>query len=181
MGPHSGLNGSILAKKMVTILAHTTRRAGKLSASAAPSRRALHQRVPLPYPVENGVGKFLSKDALNTVAVTWQQGVLDRLNQLVKGAPFLCPTTQTELILSLPPPTFFLFVPLALHRDNRMTPGETFESASVLQVLRQTAKDPTMALTFNYASEALNNSFFLSTLVRHPRVSSTLQGLTASH
>lgn len=36
----------------------------------------------------------------------------------------------------------------------------------MLQTVRQTASDPTQTLVFNYASEALNNSFFLSTLVR---------------
>ena len=40
------------------------------------------------------------------------------------------------------------------------------ENRSVVQTLIQAAQDPTKALVFNYASEALNNSFFLSTLVR---------------
>lgn len=44
--------------------------------------------------------------------------------------------------------------------------GTEYEGLSVLQTVRQTASDPTQALVFNYASEALNNSFFLSTLVR---------------
>lgn len=35
-----------------------------------------------------------------------------------------------------------------------------------MQTLIQSAQDPSLSLTFNYASEALNNSFFLSTLVR---------------
>lgn len=35
----------------------------------------------------------------------------------------------------------------------------------MLQTLKQTAQDPSKVLAFNYASEALNNSFFLSTLV----------------
>lgn len=37
---------------------------------------------------------------------------------------------------------------------------------SVLQTLKQSAMNPAHALIFNYASEALNNSFFLSNLVR---------------
>ncbi|GAA5886104.1 hypothetical protein JCM6882_004267 [Rhodosporidiobolus microsporus] len=94
------------------------------------ARRALHHRVPLPYASEHGIPGFLSPKALNTVAVEWQQGVLDRLNALVRG---------TEA-----------------------------EDKSVLQTLKQTAADPSQVLAFNYASEALNNSFFLSTLSPTP-------------
>lgn len=49
-------------------------------------RRCLHERVPLPYALEAGVAPFLSPSALQTVAVDWQQGVLTRLNELVRGA-----------------------------------------------------------------------------------------------
>lgn len=45
------------------------------------------------------------------------------------------------------------------------TLGTECEGLSALQTLKQTASDPTRSTTFNYASEALNNSFFLSTLV----------------
>ncbi|BGP40205.1 hypothetical protein JCM10450v2_004184 [Rhodotorula kratochvilovae] len=101
------------------------------AASSAPaSRRALHHRVPLPYDAEQGIPGFLSPNALRTIAVDWQEGVLSRLNDLVRG---------TEL-----------------------------ESASVLHTLKKTAAEPTQTLAFNYASEALNNSFFLSTLSPTP-------------
>ncbi|GAA5983569.1 hypothetical protein JCM11641_007287 [Rhodosporidiobolus odoratus] len=98
--------------------------------SSLPSFRSLHQRVPLPYTTEQGIPGFLSPSALRTVAVDWQQGVLDRLNTLVRG------TDEQD--------------------------------KSVLQTLKQTAQDPTKVLAFNYASEALNNSFFLSTLSPEP-------------
>ncbi|KAK4049488.1 hypothetical protein OIO90_005439 [Microbotryomycetes sp. JL221] len=90
----------------------------------------MHQRVPLPYELEQGLEPFMSAQALKTTAVDWQQGVLSRLNELVQG---------TEL-----------------------------EDKSVLQTVIQSAQDPTKALVFNYASEALNNSFFLSTLSPTP-------------
>lgn len=38
----------------------------------------------------------------------------------------------------------------------------------MLQTVKATASDPSQSLAFNYASEALNNSFFLSTLVSPP-------------
>lgn len=47
--------------------------------------RSLHSRVPLDYPVEGGVGNFLSPKALKTIAVDWQEGVLDKLNTLTRG------------------------------------------------------------------------------------------------
>ena len=45
-------------------------------------------------PIEDGLGKFLPPDALKVVAEDYQQGLLDRLNDAVKG---LCivPGTQT--------------------------------------------------------------------------------------
>lgn len=45
----------------------------------------LHTRVPLPYALESGLSPFLSTKALKTVAKDWQEGVLDRLNVLVRG------------------------------------------------------------------------------------------------
>ncbi|SGY20521.1 BQ5605_C016g08082 [Microbotryum silenes-dioicae] len=103
--------------------------------AAAPStvsirRRNLHQRVPLPYQLEQGLEPFLSPTALKTIAVDWQQGVLTRLNELVRGTPV--------------------------------------ENQTVLQTVKQTAANPEQVLAFNYASEALNNSFFLSTLTPKP-------------
>ncbi|GAA5986022.1 hypothetical protein JCM5350_005500 [Sporobolomyces pararoseus] len=109
-------------------------------------RRFVHHRVPLPYQLDQGIPGFLSPNALKTVAVDWQQGVLDRLNDLVRN-------TEEE-------------------------------NLSVLQTLKQTATDPSKTLAFNYASEALNNSFFLSTLTPSPSTpspNSTLaQRLTAT-
>lgn len=49
--------------------------------------RNVHRRRGLLYPQENGLGKFLPPDALKT-AVEWQDGLLERLNEEVKGALF---------------------------------------------------------------------------------------------
>ncbi|KIL68173.1 hypothetical protein M378DRAFT_158708 [Amanita muscaria Koide BX008] len=46
--------------------------------------RGLHQRRALLYKLEDGLGEFLPPPALKTVAVDWQQGLLDRLNEEVK-------------------------------------------------------------------------------------------------
>ncbi|KAI5480572.1 superoxide dismutase, Fe-Mn family [Pseudohyphozyma bogoriensis] len=108
----------------------SVRAALKSASSKAAATRSIHSRVPLAYPLEHGVNDFLSPAALKTVAVDWQEGVLDRLNELVKGT--------------------------------------VYEDLSVLQTVKQTAADPSQALAFNYASEALNNSFFLSTLSPSP-------------
>lgn len=111
-------------------------------------RRQLHARVPLPYALSEGLGDFISPAALQTIAVDWQQGVLDRLTDLARGEVFSFAWNQ------------------ALFEANAGILGTAYESNSVAQILIHTAQDPSLALTFNYASEALNNSFFLSTLVR---------------
>ena len=49
------------------------------------SRRSIHVRVPLPYKVEDGMGDFLSPAALKVIAEDYQQGLLDRLNEQIKG------------------------------------------------------------------------------------------------
>jgi hypothetical protein len=46
----------------------------------------IHIRVPLPYKIEDGVGDFLSPEALKVIGVDYQQGLLDRLNEQIKGA-----------------------------------------------------------------------------------------------
>jgi len=90
----------------------------------------VHTRKELPYPIENGVGDFLSPAALKTLAVEYQQGLLERLSDEVKG------TAQ--------------------------------ETKSVAQTVIDTAPDRTKTLAFNYASQALNNSFFLDFLKPPP-------------
>ena len=47
--------------------------------------RSMHSRLGLEYPVENGMGEFLSPQALKLIAEDYQQGLLDRLNEEVKG------------------------------------------------------------------------------------------------
>ena len=44
----------------------------------------MHQAKQLPYPVEGGLGKFLSPDALRTL-VEYQHGLLDRLNDELRS------------------------------------------------------------------------------------------------
>ncbi|KAH9983491.1 hypothetical protein BJV74DRAFT_965596 [Russula compacta] len=86
-------------------------------------RRTIHVRVPLPYKVEDGMGDFLSPAALKVIAEDYQQGLLDRLNEQIKGT--------------------------------------NFENMSVAQIVISTAPHESQTLAFNYASLALNNSFFL--------------------
>ena len=55
---------------------------------ASAPRRNHHVRVPLPYKIENGMGDFLPPAALKVIAEDYQQGLLDRLNDQIKGALF---------------------------------------------------------------------------------------------
>ena len=45
--------------------------------------------------------------------------------------------------------------------------GTSLENKSIVQTIIDSARDPDKVLEFNFASEALNNSFFLESLVRH--------------
>lgn len=47
--------------------------------------RTIHTRLELPYDIEAGMGEFLNPAGLKTVAVDYQQGLLDRLNEQVQG------------------------------------------------------------------------------------------------
>jgi len=63
------------------------------------SRRTIHVRVPLPYKVEDGMGDFLSPAALKVIAEDYQQGLLDRLNEQIKGnasVSYICTYPRTN-------------------------------------------------------------------------------------
>lgn len=47
--------------------------------------RNIHKRQDLQYPIENGFGEFLPPAALNAVAIDYQDGLLQRLNDEVRG------------------------------------------------------------------------------------------------
>ena len=49
------------------------------------ARRCLHVRRALPYAVEDGLAPLFSPEALQTLAVDYQQGLLDRLNEETRG------------------------------------------------------------------------------------------------
>ncbi|KAH9032139.1 hypothetical protein EDB85DRAFT_2089321 [Lactarius pseudohatsudake] len=115
--------------RAVRLAASSWRRTAAASISPRPllatasRRRNIHVRVPLPYKIEDGMGDFLPPAALKVIAEDYQQGLLDRLNEQIKG---------TKL-----------------------------ENQSVAQIVISTAPHESQTLAFNYASLALNNSFFL--------------------
>ncbi|KAF8520084.1 Manganese/iron superoxide dismutase [Gautieria morchelliformis] len=90
------------------------------------SRRCVHQLRQLPYDVDQGLGNFLSPAALRMICIDYQQGLLARLNEQVKGTHM--------------------------------------EGLSVTDTVISAASHERNALAFNYASQALNNSFFLECL-----------------
>lgn len=80
-----------------------------MGAFGAPSScRTIHVRVPLPYKIENGLGDFLSPEALKVIAEDYQQGLLDRLNEQIKGALFLPGPGMRGYFCSFPPPPSFV-------------------------------------------------------------------------
>ena len=92
--------------------------------------RSLHRRKELPYSIENGLGDFLPPSALKQVALDYQEGLLQRLNDEVRGT--------------------------------------ADENATLVQTIINAAPHREQTLTFNYASLALNNSYFLDQLKPPP-------------
>ncbi|TFK74464.1 hypothetical protein BDN72DRAFT_833389 [Pluteus cervinus] len=90
----------------------------------------VHTARGLLYPVEDGLGEFLPPQALKTLAVEYQQGLLQRLNDEVRGTPE--------------------------------------QSQGIVDTIINTAPHREKTLAFNYASLALNNSFFLDNLKPPP-------------
>mgnify|MGYP006894097955 CR=1 FL=1 len=94
-------------------------------------RRALHQLPPQPAAIVEGCDPFLSKRTTSLLWNQWQAGLLQRLNDEVKGTPRA--------------------------------------AESVVETVISTARDRENVLAFNYASLALNNSFFLHGLLPKDR------------
>ena len=94
------------------------------------------------------MGDFLSPSALKIIAEDYQQGLLDRLNEQIKRCAYFS-LGLGDFTNSNPP---------------RGT-GTRFENKSVAQIVISTATDKSQTLAFNYASLALNHSFFLHHLV----------------
>ncbi|KAI0079739.1 manganese and iron superoxide dismutase [Panus rudis PR-1116 ss-1] len=104
--------------------------------------RRIHNLKDLPYDVEEGLGDFLPPPALKMIAIEYQQGLLDRLNDESHLYSKTCTDTEQE-------------------------------NKSVVQTVIDTATDPNKVLAFNYASEALNNSFFLESMRPPPNGASS--------
>ena len=67
------------------LTASTSRAARAASRTYRIQSRALHQRKQLSYPVEEGLGSFLPPHSLKMLAEDYQQGLLDRLNDQIRG------------------------------------------------------------------------------------------------
>ena len=118
--------------------------ASKRSCPTPWARRHMHTRKELQYKIENGLGSFMSPQTLQMVAVEYQQGLLDRLNEECRGKH----SSRTRSTLTR---THTIDV-----EDKRKT---------VAQLVLDTARSQDRAVLFKYASHALNNSFFLNCLV----------------
>ncbi|KDN53079.1 manganese and iron superoxide dismutase [Tilletiaria anomala UBC 951] len=93
------------------------------------SRRSLHSLPPLPQAIadeQTGCKPFLGPVALQLIGNVWHGGLLQRLNDEVRGT--------------------------------------SFETSSVVDTVIATSQDRSLILAFNFASQALNNAFFLSNL-----------------
>ena len=109
--------------------------------------RNIHRRIPLPYPIADGLGKFLPPAALRTL-VEYQDGLLSRLNEEVRGS-----STNLTII------GIYDIIPLYT-ADSKQE-----NHSSIVDTAIKYAKQRKRTLAFNYAVLALNNSFFLNQLV----------------
>ena len=108
--------------------------------------RNVHKRIPLPYSIKDGLGRFLPPAALQTL-VEYQDGLLSRLNEEVRG-------TSSTIIFDV------YDIMLLFTADTKQE-----NHASVVHTAIKYANQRKRTLAFNYAVLALNNSFFLSQLV----------------
>ena len=123
-GMNASARGTLRNSSTMPMLAKSARAAMR----ALPAqRRALHQLPPQPAAIVEGCDPFLSKRTTSLLWNQWQAGLLQRLNDEVKGTPRA--------------------------------------AESVVETVISTARDRENVLAFNYASLALNNSFFLSGLI----------------
>ena len=108
--------------------------------------RNIHTRIPLPYPIQGGLGKFLPPAALQTL-VEYQDGLLSRLNEEVRGT-----SINSTSLASM---TLFHFTADTKQENH----------SCVVDTAVKYANQRKRTLAFNYAVLALNNSFFLNQLV----------------
>ena len=94
----------------------------------------------MPPALAEGCEPFLSKRTANLLWTQWQAGLLQRLNEEVRGA---------------------------LRVRGGANTGTAHATESVVETVMNTARSREQLLAFSYASLALNNSFFLSGLVPH--------------
>jgi Fe-Mn family superoxide dismutase len=89
------------------------------------------------------MGDFLPPAALKVIAEDYQQGLLDRLNEQIKGAR-LSHHVEFKVLTNV-------------------WTGTKLENQSVASIVISIALDESQSLAFNSASLALNNSFFCTT------------------
>ncbi|KAH9853897.1 Manganese/iron superoxide dismutase [Lenzites betulinus] len=121
---------SSIGTRLAAGTSRSTRLAAVRTQACRVQSRALHHRRELSYPIEEGLGTFLPPRTLKMIAEDYQQGLLDRLNDQVRGT--------------------------------------SLENKNIVQTIIEGAQDPSKVLEYNYASEALNNSFFLESVKPPP-------------
>ncbi|KAF9224334.1 manganese and iron superoxide dismutase [Gyrodon lividus] len=74
----AGLRLAASSSRSTALVASKTTKSSRMQWAA---RRCLHTRKELPYKIEEGLGNFMSSQTLKMVAVEYQQGLLDRLEE----------------------------------------------------------------------------------------------------
>jgi Fe-Mn family superoxide dismutase len=79
------MSSSILGLALRQVAARPSSGSHSLRPSSWLTRRYIHKKKNLSYPIEEGVGDFLPPAALKIIAVDYQEGLLERLNDEVRG------------------------------------------------------------------------------------------------
>lgn len=119
---------STSARSLMASYARPLRSAVRRATISPVTSRSLHSLPPLPASLNEGKGcePLFSQQTVKLLWEDWHGGLLNKLNDEVRGTPW--------------------------------------ENSSVTETVIGTATDPQHIQAFNYASMALNNSFFLSGL-----------------
>lgn len=129
-------------------------------------RSQIHTAPRLPYDIESGLPPFLSSKAVKGTAIEWQQGNLNKLNDLIRGGWTLLNVGSLRSVFASMSQSLTIISCSAHAVVRNPTPtGTKHENKSVAQTVIDAAKSPSDALIFGHASEALNNGYFLSCLV----------------
>ncbi|KAI5982278.1 hypothetical protein EDC04DRAFT_2844343 [Pisolithus marmoratus] len=134
------------------------------------TRRTLHTRKDPPYQIEGGLGNFMSPQTLKMVAVEYQKGLLDRLNEYLRDTDDRRKTIAQVVLDTAERPDKTMMFRYASHALNNSfflnclaTQGETDVERSVLgtSIRKQFGNFDTLRAQFSAAVSGMSGSGYV--------------------